>query len=75
MNEPIAEAQERLKELISLAAAGNDVVIVEGTKPIARLVAIPQTARIRVAGLHAGSVWIAPGFDEPLPDSFWLGSE
>lgn len=27
----------------------------------------------RVAGLHAGMVWISDDFDEPLPDAFWLG--
>jgi antitoxin (DNA-binding transcriptional repressor) of toxin-antitoxin stability system len=72
---PIAEAQERLKELISLAAGGSEVVIVDGSKPVAKLVAIPQAARVRIAGLNAGSAWIAPDFDDPLPDSFWLGSE
>lgn len=25
----------------------------------------------RVAGLHAGTTWIADNFDDPLPDLFW----
>ncbi len=29
----------------------------------------------RSPGLHAGQWWIADDFDEPLPDSFWLGEE
>ena len=29
----------------------------------------------RVAGLHAGLTWISDDFDDPLPDSFWLGEE
>lgn len=71
----IAEAEGHLKELVSLAAAGNDVVIADNAKPIAKLVGIPQPGRARVPNLNAGSVWMSPDFDEPLPDSFWLGSE
>jgi hypothetical protein len=29
--------------------------------------------RHRVAGLGKGTITIAEDFDEPLPDSFWLG--
>lgn len=27
----------------------------------------------RIPGLDAGSTWVSDDFDEPLPDSFWLG--
>jgi Protein of unknown function (DUF2281) len=27
----------------------------------------------RIAGLHRNSIVIQEGFDDPLPDSFWLG--
>ncbi len=29
----------------------------------------------RTAGLELGTIAIADDFDEPLPDSFWLGEE
>lgn len=30
----------------------------------------------RIAGLHAGStLYISDDFDDPLPDSFWLGED
>lgn len=29
----------------------------------------------RVAGLGKGTIAIADDFDEPLPDSFWLGEQ
>ena len=32
-------------------------------------------ARVRVAGLHRGAWEVAPDFDEPLPDEFWLGKD
>jgi hypothetical protein len=27
----------------------------------------------RIPGLNAGMIWISDDFDDPLPDSFWLG--
>jgi predicted DNA-binding antitoxin AbrB/MazE fold protein len=29
----------------------------------------------RIAGLHAGMIWMSDDFDDELPDSFWLGEE
>ena len=29
----------------------------------------------RIPGLDAGTTWISDDFDEPLPDSFWLGND
>ena len=70
----ISEAERHLKELVSFAAEGNDVVIADNARPVAKLVAIPLPGRARVPNLNAGSVWMSPDFDDPLPDSFWLGS-
>ncbi|HEX8355153.1 MAG TPA: hypothetical protein VF611_19775 [Pyrinomonadaceae bacterium] len=69
----VEEAKDRLPELLSLALGGNEVIISEGDKPLARLVPIPPPGRKRVAGLHRGAAWMSDDFDEPLPDEFWLG--
>ena len=29
----------------------------------------------RILGMHAGSMIMAPDFDDPLPDEFWLGKD
>jgi hypothetical protein len=29
----------------------------------------------RIAGLHAGTMWMSDDFDDPLPDEFWLGED
>jgi antitoxin (DNA-binding transcriptional repressor) of toxin-antitoxin stability system len=58
----VEEAKGQLPELVSLALEGNEVIISEGDKPVARLVPIPQTGRKRVMGLHRGAAWI--GGDE-----------
>jgi hypothetical protein len=33
----------------------------------------PISSVPRAFGLHSGAVWMSDDFDEPLPDSFWLG--
>jgi antitoxin (DNA-binding transcriptional repressor) of toxin-antitoxin stability system len=71
----VEEAKTRLPELLSLALEGNEVIISEGDKPVARLVPIPSTGRKRVMGLHRGAAWMSEDFDEPLPDEFWLGGD
>ena len=35
----------------------------------------PKVKNSRVAGLHEGQVWMSDDFDDPLPDSFWLGED
>lgn len=29
----------------------------------------------RTPGLHQGQIWMSEDFNEPLPDSFWLGDD
>ena len=63
-----------LKKLLELVASGIDVVLTEGKSPVARVVPVARKVNTpRVLGLSAGKIWISPDFDDPLPDSFWLG--
>jgi antitoxin (DNA-binding transcriptional repressor) of toxin-antitoxin stability system len=71
----VEEAKERLPELVSLALEGNEVIISEGDRPVARLVPFSGTGRGRVADLNKGEIWMSDDFDDPLPDEFWMGSE
>jgi len=65
----IEEAQKDLSDLLDRAAAGEDVVITKGGKPIARLVGVEaQTPPRRVPGRLKGQIWISDDFDAPLPD-------
>ncbi len=73
----VNDAQGRLRELVELAKAGDEVVIAEGATPVARLTAIvpaPEPPGSRVAGLHRGAAWVSEDFDQPLPDEFWAGN-
>jgi prevent-host-death family protein len=73
----IDEAQEKLPDLVAQALAGNEVIITEHGKPVARLVPVPiaPPKKKRVAGLNRGTIWTSEDFDQPLPDEFWLGKE
>lgn len=44
--------------------------------PVWPLEVVKQTTRTPfVFGLHAGMMEMSPDFDDPLPDSFWLGED
>ena len=73
----INEAKQHLAQLLDLAKEGNEVFISEGSTPVARLMAVASTQiarKPRVAGLHAGSIWVSEDFDQELPEEFWLGN-
>ncbi len=71
----IREAQTRLPELISLATAGTEVILVDDEIPVVRLVAVSPPSTQRVPGLHAGAISTSDDFDAPLPDDFWMGAQ
>lgn len=65
----IEEAQTRLKELLAeLSPTEDEVIIAEDGNPIARLLPINPVRKKRVPGGAAGEIWVAPDFDDPLPD-------
>ncbi|MEX2138527.1 MAG: hypothetical protein WD894_04660 [Pirellulales bacterium] len=68
----IHELPGRLEEALNLAAAGGDVILVDGAVPRAKIVAY-QPAPSRVPGLHGGAIQTAADFDAPLPDDYWTG--
>ncbi|HET6248483.1 MAG TPA: hypothetical protein VFE47_12345 [Tepidisphaeraceae bacterium] len=70
----IRELPARLEEILALAAAGGEIILVDGAVPRARLMPIEGTPQ-RIAGLHPGALAPAPDFDSPLPDDFWTGQK
>lgn len=57
-------AKTQLSKLIDAALAGEEVVIAKGSKPVVRLVPLPQSG-FRL-GLLAGKAASLPDFFEPL---------
>jgi antitoxin (DNA-binding transcriptional repressor) of toxin-antitoxin stability system len=66
----VAEAQMRLREIIDNLAPGEEVVLVDNERPVARIVGEPAPRPTRPPpGLGKGSiVYMAPDFDEPLEE-------
>jgi prevent-host-death family protein len=68
----LEEAQANLKNLIHQLAPGEEVIITENQRPVARLVSEqPQPAKLPRPrpGLCKGAiVYMAPDFDAPLED-------
>jgi antitoxin (DNA-binding transcriptional repressor) of toxin-antitoxin stability system len=56
-----------LKTLLGQVRTGAEIILTEGSTPVARLV----PAGARIAGLHADAIWTNADFDEPLPDELW----
>ena len=61
------EAKTNLSRLVERAAAGEEIVIAEDGRPLARLVPLAPP-RAREFGFLAGRVRVGPDFDAPLPD-------
>ena len=64
----IYEAKTQLSKLVEQAAAGQDVVIARGGKPVARLTRLQAPQRKIRFGLLKGKVKVAKDFDAPLTD-------
>jgi prevent-host-death family protein len=63
----IREAKANLSRLIRKAATGEEVIIVRGSKPVARLVAMGAATRKRLPGSLMGKLTVGPEFFESLP--------
>lgn len=70
----VLEAQMSLQELLSLVLEGTEIVLTEGSTPLARLVPIASPTTSRIAGLHPGAIWTSDDFDEPLSEEYWTES-
>ena len=62
------DAKTQLSRLVDRAAAGEEIIIAKGGRPLARLVPLAARTHPRALGRLAGEVWIGPDFDAPLPE-------
>jgi len=69
----INEAQSQWKKIMSLVKAGTEIILIEGSTLVARLVPVTPSSSPRLPGLHAGAIWTSDDFDQPLAEEFWTG--
>jgi len=73
MDVSIAEAKERLPELVEAFEKGEPVVLTREGKPVAQLAAPPKPRNVRY-GTMRGRIHLKPGWDRPLTiDEFLSG--
>lgn len=64
----IHDAKTHLSRLLRAVEDGEEVVILRGSRPVARLVAIQSDQSARKLGTAKGLVRVSEDFDEPLED-------
>ena len=72
----IHAAKTHLSRLIEAALNGEEIVIAKGSKPVVRLVPVPQ--RTFLVGLLTGQLGVAPDFLAPMDATevdLWEGED
>lgn len=64
----IHTAKRTLSQLLARVEAGEEIVLVRGKTPVARLVPFRPPGHGRRFGALRGSVQLGPEFFEPLPE-------
>jgi len=75
MTVSIAEAKNRLTELIRAVESGENIIITRHGRPVAQLTAPPAEKRKVVLGSMAGRIQFLPGWDDPITEEELLGEE
>jgi antitoxin (DNA-binding transcriptional repressor) of toxin-antitoxin stability system len=65
----IYEAKTQLSRLVDQAAAGEEIIIARGGKPVARLSQLVAPTRTICFGVLKGQIKVAADFDAPLPEN------
>lgn len=63
----LPQAEARLLERLAQMRRGDDIVITDGDRPVARLVPF-EAGKARRPGAPKGRLALTPEFFEPLPD-------
>jgi prevent-host-death family protein len=68
----VAEAKNRLPELIRLMESGEKIVITRHGKPVAQIVGPPSERRVVRYGTMHGCIHIEPGALDPISEDAFL---
>ena len=75
MDVSIAEAKNRLPELVRAVESGEEVVITRHGKPVAQITPAPATRRPVQWGAMRGRIKLLPGWDDPIDVDRFLAGE
>jgi antitoxin (DNA-binding transcriptional repressor) of toxin-antitoxin stability system len=64
----LKQAQSRLRELVEKAGRGEEVILAEGGKAVAKIVPFGPPSAKRRFGSARGLIRVGPDFDAPLED-------
>lgn len=64
----IHEAKTHLSRFVARAAAGEEIILSRGSRPMARLVPLIQDHKTRTPGQGRADIWISEDFTAPLPE-------
>ena len=75
MTVSIAEAKNRLTELIRAVESGENIIITRHGRPVAQLTAPPVEKRKVQFGGMRDRIKLLPGWDDPITEEELLGEE
>lgn len=61
--------------LMQLLEQDTELILVEGTTPVAKVIPIEESPVKQLTGSLRGLIEMSDNFDDPLPDEFWFGKE
>ena len=64
----ITQAKADISKVLDLAIGGEEIVITQDDKPVAKISPITSALRPLKRGSAKGKVWMSDDFDEPLED-------
>ena len=70
----VHEAKTQLSRLLRNVSSGEEIIITNGGKPVAKLTAFKNPRR-RPPGDMKGQFTIPEDFDEPMPDEWFFSDE
>lgn len=64
----VHEAKTHFSKLLARVSQGEEIVIDRAGVPVAKLIRFEERPARRVPGSAKDKIWVAPDFDDPLPD-------
>lgn len=71
----IQDLQAHTADLLAGIAADEEIIVEQNGQPLAKISAMPGKPAAkrgeRQLGMFKGQIWVAPDFDDELPEEFW----